>query len=151
MIKQLLPFLFCFLMGMTFIGTQETNAQVNFYLGTLDDMRRSASTQDKYSILYFEADWCAPCKRMQKDVFTDMKVGNLVKKKFLFKKINGEAKPYIDLVQELEVQNYPTTLIFNQNGREVARLVGYYDKDDFMNELKAFIPNSRRTIYSEFR
>lgn len=150
MSKKIIAFLVCLFAG--FIMTSNTiNAQVNFFLGTVEDLKRNADVQEKYYVLFFEADWCQPCKRMQQDVFTDTQVGNLMSKKFLLKKINGEHEAYIGMVQELFVQSYPTTIVFDLEGNEVMRLVGYYDKNDFMNELKAFVPGSRKTVYSDFR
>jgi len=137
--------------GIAFTGSTSLSGQVNFFLGTLDDLERNAGLQEKYYVLFFEADWCEPCKRMQKEVFTDVKVGNLMKKKFLLKKINGEHEAYIGTVQDLYIQSYPTTIVFNADGGEVLRLVGYYDKNDFINEMKAFVPGSKRTMYSDFR
>lgn len=150
MSKKIITFLFCLFIGFIMTNTS-ANAQVNFFLGTMDDLKRNANVQEKYYVLFFEADWCQPCKRMQQDVFTDTQVGNLMDRKFILKKINGEHEAYVGMVQELFVQSYPTTLIFDENGNEVMRLVGYFDKNDFMNELKTFVPGSRKTTYSEFR
>lgn len=148
--NKTIAFLLFFFAGMT-IGNNELNAQVSFYNGSLIDLQLAAHDQDKYYILFFEADWCEPCKRMQKEVFTDIKVGNLVDKKFLLKKVNGEVEPYIHVVQDMFVDSYPTTIIFDKEGSEVRRLSGYYDKDNFTEELKTFVPNSRKTYYSEYR
>ena len=39
-------------------------------------------------ILYFSADWCAPCKMMEKDIFPQKSVRDFYNKRFICTKID---------------------------------------------------------------
>lgn len=132
-------------------GFMAANAQVDFFLGTYDDLKKKSASNDSHYFIVFEADWCEPCKRMKREVFVDAELGTMVKRYFMAYQIDGESAFYKDIVKNMGVVSYPTILVFDSNNNEVARLVGYYDKDSFKDELEQFLPDGSRTIYSEFR
>ena len=142
-----LVLLFCFLTAACITA----NAQVEFFLGTFDDLKRKSATNDNHYFIVFEADWCEPCKRMKRDVFVDAELGTMVDRYFMAYQIDGESVFYKDIVKNMGVVSYPTILVFDSKNNEVARLIGYYDKESFKEELEQFLPDGNRTIYSEFR
>jgi protein disulfide-isomerase len=94
-----------------------------------------ASSSKKPILLEFTgSDWCPPCMKLTKDVFEqpafeDFAKKNLVLVKFDFpraKEQSAELKAANEaLSQKYQVEGFPTLILLDSTGKEVARIVGY--------------------------
>jgi len=127
------------------------NAQTNFYSGTINDMMRLASDEHKSYIVEYVTPWCQACKRMDREVFNDAETSIYLNRNFYIKKADAESDSYKEIARENLVGAYPTFIIYNSDGVEQGRIVGFFSKYSFMNKIKEFkhkIPNNQ---YTEFR
>ena len=92
-------------------------------------------------IVDFYADWCIPCKELDANTFSDPRVVE-ISKKFTPYKVDM-TKTLSDetdqLRNEFNIVGMPTVLIIDSNGKEVHRLTGFVDADEFfkmINEIK---------------
>ena len=111
-------------------------------------------------LLNFWATWCEPCKeempsldRLQKNPkLNNLKIfvinisqENLEKVNSFFEELNiKNLEPYFDapttLAKKLSLRGVPTSVLFNVNGKEFARIIGSIDFDNlkFIEWLKNY-------------
>lgn len=84
----------------------------------------SAQKANQPVFIDFYTDWCGPCRRMDKDVFTDGRVSDFFNQSFLSLKVNAEKGEGIALAKKFNVSAYPTMIFLNGKGVEKERIVG---------------------------
>ena len=131
----------------TFLDINEKNVNLDDFKG-------------KLIILNFWATWCAPCKEEMPsldDLQSNTKLNNLkifpinigqediFKSKIFFKELNiKNLNIYIDapitLAKKFALRGVPTTILFNKEGKEFARMIGSIDfnSEEFINWLRLF-------------
>ena len=119
-----------------------------------------ADFKGKLIILNFWATWCAPCKEEMPsldDLQSNTKFDNLKifpinigqedisKSEFFFKELNiKNLDIYLDapitLSKKFSLRGVPTTILFNKEGKEFARIMGAIDFNDgeFVDWLKLY-------------
>ena len=114
----------------------------------------------KLILLNFWATWCVPCKEEMPSLdnlqsnsnFSNLKVFPInigkedkLKSEFFFKELNIQNLDiYIDapitLAKKFSLRGVPTTILFNKQGKEFARIMGSIDfnNEEFVNWLKNY-------------
>ncbi|MGK9367598.1 protein-disulfide reductase DsbD family protein [Melioribacter sp. Ez-97] len=90
-------------------------------------------------IIDFYADWCIPCKELEAITFADAKVAEKMKEFKLFKvdmtqTISEETEK---LRNKFNIVGMPTVLIIDSSGREVKRLTGFVQPEEFFEIINA--------------
>ena len=96
------------------------------------DARKSGSPV----VLYFEADWCAPCKEMHERTFKAPSVlANSDGIRF-FRVDMTNPNGYLAVVQKsFQVLGEPTVIVFGPDGKERSRRFGFVPPDVFAKML----------------
>lgn len=95
--------------------------------------------------------WCGPCKMMMNTVFPQKKVGDYMNSRFVNIKINMEQGEGPALGKKLQVNAYPTFVVFNSNGDEIGRFLGGCQADEFLVKVaKAATDNTSAEMDQRF-
>lgn len=97
-----------------------------------------ARQQCKPAVVDVRADWCLPCKEMDRTTFVDPRVAEKTSDFVMLQADVTHITPEVEeRVKELEVLGVPTTLFIDRSGKERKRLIGYVSPGRFLNEMAA--------------
>lgn len=112
-------------------GQQEEG--IAFFEGTYEEALVKAKTENKLLFLDCYADWCGPCFRMAKEVFTLKEVGDFFNAHFISLKCNMEKNEAGKaLKKRFDVVAYPTLLFVSPDGFVTQRRPGYAAVDTLL-------------------
>ncbi len=96
--------------------------------------------------------WCAPCKKMDKEVFTRPEIANYFNQKFINVKYDMELAQGDVLKDKYGVQAFPTYLFIAPGGQEIHRIVGAHTSgNDFFDWSKMAVTPGRSRAELEQR
>ena len=104
--------------------------------------RKAAEKEGKPIFMDAYASWCGPCKYMTSNVFTQDAVGKFINDNFIPVKYDMEKGDGPGLRNDYGVKAYPTFLIIDRNGKEIARVVGSAPAEEFIAKIKAAYPKA---------
>lgn len=98
---------------------------------------QTANEENKYVFALFTgSDWCPPCKKLEHDVFQTEQFNKLSKEKLVRvvfdfprkaeNQLSADQTAYNNsAAQKYFIEGFPTVIIFDKNGNELKRWVGY--------------------------
>jgi thioredoxin-related protein len=109
--------------------------------------------------------WCGPCKRMEKDVYSDEQIGKLVNQKFISIKVQLDSttndNDFVriwyddasDFKMKYEIITVPTYLFFSPDGNVLHRGAGYLSVNEFTSLVNATLNPSKQyyTLLREYQ
>lgn len=108
-------------------------------LALLDEAMAKARRENKAVVLDFSAEWCVPCRRMEKTTLLDSRVTALLEQ-VIFVRVDTDQHP--DLAQKLGVVGLPDIRFVAPDGRALRQLRGFQEAASFAAALNQLI---RRT------
>ncbi len=132
-----------------FTGLQETASEGRIgdsgsvggvqWLSYSDEIPSRAIRESKPALIDFYADWCAPCRELDKRTFGVPEVIEL-SREFIMLKVDlttsGDAQAE-DLRQKYRVLGVPTLVFLNPDGREISelRITGFEPKEVMLDRM----------------
>src|SRR5215471_8705810 len=80
------------------------------------------------TLMFFTADWCAPCRLMARTTLTNAFVRHALEP---FERVAVDIDAHPDLANQRNIEGVPTILILTPGGEEADRTVGYASAEDF--------------------
>ena len=108
-------------LALVFLYCTSSYAAVNWLSPELEALRQQAQQEDKLILLYFSADWCAPCKWMEQNTFQDPQLSRLISENYLAAKVDINSTDNKVLQHQFEVESIPSILVFATNGQLIDR------------------------------
>ncbi|MEP6942018.1 MAG: thioredoxin family protein [Betaproteobacteria bacterium] len=102
--------------------------------GDVDGAFAAARAANKPVFLYWGAVWCPPCNQVKATIFNRQ---DFIDRSRFFVPVylDGDSKSAQKLGERFKVVGYPTMILFTPDGREITRLPGEVDADQYMRVL----------------
>ncbi len=93
-----------------------------------------AKESDKLVMIDFKAEWCGPCKMLDRTTWSDEKVISTVKSEVIAVKIDVDENR--EIAMKYRIRSIPTIVFVDSEGNEVSRFTGYRNPEGFLKEFK---------------
>lgn len=123
----------CLLLSALYVSAQ---SNIDFFEGTYSDALTKAKNEDKMIFIDIYADWCGPCKRMAKDVFTDSNVAEYYNNSFISLSINPEKEIDHPFVKGRNIAAFPSFYWLSSDGEIQLVAEGYLTPDELIGKGK---------------
>ncbi len=101
-----------------------------------------AADQQKAILIDVYTDWCGWCKKMDKEVFADPAVSEVLAKSFATAKVNGESRESftfrgqktdgVGIARAFGVRGYPAIIFLDAKGEMLTMIPGFMDAQKFL-------------------
>ena len=130
---------FCMLM-LSFVS----NAQgIQFEKGTFKQALQKAKKENKLLFIDGYADWCAPCKKMEKTVFQEEEVGTYFDEHIVALKVDVEKGDGPKIKEKYDIQGLPGYVFIDGNDEVVYRFSRAMPTEEFMTEVTSAVAYSK--------
>ena len=136
MVDKINRLIFFLLMLITSLAVFGQKNSVVFQPLTFSEAIEKAKAENKYIFLDAYTDWCVPCKRMEKEVFSEKKAARFFNPLFINVKFDMEKGEGVQLREKYQVAAFPTYLIITPEGDLVHKMIGYSPLDTFIAKVK---------------
>lgn len=118
------------------------------WMTDLAKAQEKAKAEKKFVLVDFTgSDWCPPCKALHKNVFSSEEFAEFAKNNLVLVEIDFPRrkeqseqlkKVNRELAKKYEIDGYPTVIVFDSNGKQVDKKVGYSGAGakEYVAELK---------------
>ena len=112
-------------------------AQVKFETKSTDAVREMAVRQGKLVFIDLYADWCPPCRMMEREVFSRMD------QRFVAAKYSTDKPTGRELMKKYGSGSIPLYLVFDTGGELLGRITGAADAETFMDNLRTIVARQK--------
>ena len=93
---------------------------------------RNSKRTGKPVLLDAYTTWCAPCRKMDEEIFSLPAIGEAVALRYVPVRLDMESPAGAQLATRYGIRAYPTLMVLDSDGSELDRSVGYLDESAFM-------------------
>ena len=152
--KQIRIFLFALLCTLLALPAMAQEGKgIQFFKGTFAQALAKAKAEGKPLFVDFYAVWCGPCKKMEKQIFTQPEVGEYFNKHFVALQLDAEKPENVDVAKTYKVEAFPTLGILDGEGKALSINVGYMNAQELMAMAKTAVGEVKgfEQLYKEYR
>jgi thiol-disulfide isomerase/thioredoxin len=99
----------------------------------------SARKRDKLVFVDVYTDWCLPCRRMEKEVFTRPEVVQAMNKEFLLYRLDAEKGEGPEIAERYGANGYPCFLFVDGQGRLFYSVLGFRTAQQLLEDTRTAV------------
>ncbi len=108
--------------------------QVEFQSMSLSEAVEQAQNENKLVFVDVYAEWCGPCKMLDKNIFPDETLGNKMNASFVSIKLDGDLEENWGVRESFGITAYPTMLMIDPASGKNRKIEGYVDAESLLLE-----------------
>lgn len=85
-------------------------------------------------LIHFFAEWCVPCRRMDRDVLNSPELGTQLQRNFVGVKVDADRHP--ELLKRFGVRSLPADVVVSADGKVLVQTRGYQPKRNYVARLQ---------------
>lgn len=131
------------------LSAQAQRDGIRFFKGSWKKVLAEAKQSNKLIFVDVYADWSAPCKQMEQEIFPLKAVGERYNNHFVSYQVDAEGRDGITFARKYQVKGYPTYLYLNGDGDVVYRGGGYNSNPDWflqMADTTLYLYEAKKTM-----
>ena len=105
-----------------------------YFCNDLDKAFEDAQAHHRNVMIIFDGAACIYCEYLKEDTLTDPDVQHEINENYIILITETSESP--ELSQQLDIYGTPTTVIFDENGKELGRIEEYEPPEEYLNHLK---------------
>ncbi len=100
---------------------------------TLESAKREATRTNRLVLIHFWAEWCGPCREMERDVFAQPEIAAAMQRNYVPVKVNVDHFP--STAREFGVTALPADIVITPQGRLVQKFQGRTTASQYLARL----------------
>jgi uncharacterized protein len=112
-----------------------------------DSVFERAARENRFVLLDLEAVWCHWCHVMDAVTYSDPKVVELIKSRYIPVRVDQDSRP--DISRRYENYGWPATVVFNAEGGEIVKRRGYLPPEVMISMLEEIIVDPSPVDYGD--
>ncbi len=124
-------------MAFTLVWAQ-VRGGIQFFNGSWVQLLQEAQKQKRPIFVDIYAEWCGPCKMLERSTFPNPELGAYVAKHYIAYRLDGEKGEGPKIANRYRVRAYPTMLFLDPSGKELGRQVGFVDAPTLLRLMQSY-------------
>ena len=120
------------------VDDARSGAQINWY--SYQDGVTMARQSGKSMVVYFHADWCTYCVRMQKETFAHTSVIDFMNNRVIAVKVDVDKDK--NIARNFGVRGLPATVLLLRNGDKFGPMPGFIPPKNYLSMLTKMMEKS---------
>ena len=151
----------CLSVALTFTFSVKAEGIIFRRVSNWNHLLKEAKEKNMYIFVDCYATWCLPCKKMDKEVFSQNSVGNFVNQRFICIKLqmdttdsdSQEIKKSYELshfiMTKYSSNMYPDYMVFDTSGKLIHRFIGSMKANDFLMNIENALEKNKQSLDPE--
>lgn len=111
---------------------------------SLDTAQQQKDTEKRKFIIYFHADWCAYCYKLEKDTLSNQEIADYINTNFVPVKVDTMKES--QTAARFGVRGLPDIRFLTPEGDGIAKIPGYVGSEQLLTLLKFINTDSYKTM-----
>lgn len=125
-----------YLLAFFFSFVVQAQDSIRFDESGLEAVIQRSKVEKKPVFYMIYANWCVYCNNIKKNVLKDPEVISYMNSNYIFAGLDFEKNGSESFKEKYKIKSFPTFIIIDENGIELARLTGELKKEKFLSEAK---------------